>query len=231
MTKSLEIPQDIIDNVVAAVGDDKRLLKQCSLVSTSFLLPCRKLLFSKISLENDQTCQGIHQFLVQNPVIQSFVGTIILTLQNRQWVNGTSLLGILGLPLCRLEHFSIGCSWGGPSNWNSFSNELKDALSNFIHSSNLKSLSLRTIKVPFTFFLHIVHLTTLELWDAIQLNDFGNDENSSPLTLAVSKGVAPIASHTLPVIDRLVWWLSEEYHSKYYIGSTRLPSSTNFSLI
>jgi hypothetical protein len=112
----MDIPQDIIDNVIAAVGDsdDTRLLKQCTLVSSSFLLPSRKQLFSRITLRSDQTCHGIHYFLVQNPVIQSFVRTIAL-IENIDiwfsefpiWMNGTSLLAILRLPLCRLECFSI----------------------------------------------------------------------------------------------------------------------------
>ena len=33
----MEIPQDIIYNVITAVGDDKCLLRQCALVSSSFL--------------------------------------------------------------------------------------------------------------------------------------------------------------------------------------------------
>ena len=72
---SLEIPQDIIDSVIAAVGEDTRLLKQCALVSSSFLLPSRKQLFSRITLRNDKTCWGIHQFLAQNPILQSSVHT------------------------------------------------------------------------------------------------------------------------------------------------------------
>ena len=91
----MDIPRDrdIIGNVIAAVSDDtpRCLLKQCqcTLVSSSSLLPTsRKQLFSKISLKGDQTCQGIHQFLVQNPVtgsdeglndIQPLVRTIALT--------------------------------------------------------------------------------------------------------------------------------------------------------
>jgi hypothetical protein len=42
MAVSVAIPQDIIDHVIAAVGDDKPLLKQCALVSSSFLLPGNK---------------------------------------------------------------------------------------------------------------------------------------------------------------------------------------------
>ena len=231
MAKSLEIPQDIIDNVIAAVGDDKHVLKQCALVSSSFLLPSRKQLFSRITLSSEN-CQGIHQFLVQNPVIQFFVRTITLNEYRnpkfpdcfKLWINGTSLLAILRLPFCRLECFSIcggryidwslntSTSW----NWNGFSSGLKHALSNIVHSSTLKTLSLKDIaKVPISFFLHIVHLTTLEL--TLSLNDL-RDENSNSLT---SKGVVPlaIASHT--VIDRCVWYLMEEESE----NGTRLPSS------
>jgi hypothetical protein len=242
MEKSLEISQDIIDNVIAAVGDDRCLLKRCALVSFSFLLPSRKQLFSRITLRSDQTCQGIHQFLIQNPVIQSFVRTITLTdggpwrresqageFKFPDWINGTSLLAILRLPFSRLERFSI-CGrrcrdWNFNRkniscwDWNSFSSELKDALSNIIHSSTIKTLSLKVItNVPITFFLHIVHLTTLEL--ALSPTDFCN-ENSNSLTWIASNGVAPIVSHT--VIDRCVWYHSMEENG--HGTGTRLPSS------
>jgi hypothetical protein len=241
MAKSVEIPQDIIDNVIAAVGDDRDLLKQCTLVSSSFLFPSRKQLFSRITLKGDQNCQGIHQFLVQNPVIQSFVRTITLTdhyflisdMMNPKfpdWINGTSLLAILRLPFCRLECFSIrgkryhasSSSWNKNSistwNWNGFSSELKDALMNIIHSSTLKTLFLEDIfNVPITLFLHL-HLTTLDL--SLYPNDFYDDfdENSNSLIQVASEGVAPIASHT--VIDRFVWHLE-----MVYLHGTRFPSS------
>ena len=133
MSKSVEIAQDIIDSAIAAVGDDTRLLKQCSLLSSSFLRPSRKQLFTRITLSDDETCQEIHQFLVQNPTIQSFVRTITLTdtldpwttnwrPRSIEWVNGTSSLAILRLPFCRLECFSIrGLRKRFPWNWNSFS--------------------------------------------------------------------------------------------------------------
>jgi hypothetical protein len=224
MAKSVEIPQDIIDNVIAAVGDDNRLLKQCTLVSSSFLLPSRKQLFSTITLNCDQICQGIHQFLVQNPVIQSSVRAISLETSRpyytrSEWMNGTSLLAILQLPFCRLERFTIRIN----CDWSSFSSELKDALLNIIHSSTLKTLSLTDItNVPITVFLHIVHLTTLEL----SLLHFC-DENSNTLTRAASKGVAPIASDT--VIDRCVWYLRED--SEEHTHGTIFPSSAYFPLI
>ena len=236
----MEIPQDIIDNVITAVGDDTHLLKQCSLVSSSFLRPSRKHLFSRITLRSDQTCQGIHQLLLQNPTILSFVRTIILTedtdssnSENPEWMNGTSLAAILRLPFGSLEGFSIDLRldyWDpNPWNWNSLSSELKDALLNIIHSFNLKTLSLKGIsKLPTTFFLHIAHLPTLELY-SLSPKDFGIEDSSS-LTWAASGGVAPSDPHI--VIDRCVWRLREEYDYRYkFVRGMKILSSASFPLI
>ena len=158
MAKSVELSQDIIDNIIAAGSDDTDLLKQCSLVSSSFLHPSRKLLFSRITIRSNETCQGIHQLLIQNPVVQTFVRSITLTDAMHswnaipEWINSTSLLDILRLPFCCLESFSIVIFdddedamtfWiTEPTasdifdselwDWNHFNNEMKDALSNII---------------------------------------------------------------------------------------------------
>ena len=71
--------------------------------------------------------------------------------------------------------------------------------------------------MPIALFLHR-HLTTLNLF--LSPNDLC-DENSTSLTQVASKGMAPIASHT--VIDRLVWHLDEEEEED--VLNTRLPSS------
>ena len=107
------------------------------------------------------------------------------------------------------------------------SSELKDALSNIIHLSTLITLNINGItKVPLTFLLPVVHLTTLEKLHSISPNDF-YDENSSSLTPAASKGVAPVASYTVIQVDRCVWHGSMDYH----VGGTRLLSSAYFSVI
>ena len=143
----MDIPQDIIDNVIAAVGDDRDLLKKCALVSSSFLHPSRKQLFSRITLTNDRTSQNIHHVFVQNPVIQSFVRTITLAYDDLntslEWMNGKSLLAILRLPFCCLERFSIimGRAYSGLRekfwDWNNFSSELKVALSNICRKNQI----------------------------------------------------------------------------------------------
>ena len=215
----MDIPQDIIDNVIAGVGDDTQLLKKCSLVSSSFLLPCRKQLFSRITLMDNERFQGIYQLLIQNPVITTFVRTIafsftgtgnLLDPANSEWMNGTSLLAILRLPFCCLEGFSINVWPEYRSNWSCFSNELKDALLNIIHSSTLKTLFLKGVsEVPITLFFHIVHLTTLKL-DSISPYDFAGRNSSS---LAPAEAREPHA-----VVDRCVWCFnSKQEDSKYEI--------------
>ena len=216
-TKSMHIPQDIIDSVIAAIGNDTPLLKKCSLVSSSFLLPSRKQLFSKIYLENSHICHGVHQLLIRNPIIKAFIKSISIEhmwdRRTAKWMNCGLLLAILQLPFCNLECFSITVSWESKWNWNSFTSEMKNALLNIIHSSTLKTLSLRGItEVPITFFFQIVHLTTLEL-DSISPYDFIGEDSRS-LARAASKGVAPMASHT--VIDRCVWRF-EIQHEEYEI--------------
>jgi len=209
----MDIPQDIIDSVIAAVGDDTPLLKKCSLVSSSFLLPSRKQLFSKIYLRNTHICQGIHQLLVQNPIIKAFIKSISIEhmwdRRTAKWMNCALLLAILRLPFCNLECFSITVSLESLWDWNSFGSEMKNALLNIVHSSTLKTLSLMGItEVPITFFFKIVHLTTLELDSISPYNFIGEDSRS--LARAASKGVAPpIASHT--VIDRCVWRFEIQY--------------------
>jgi hypothetical protein len=75
----MAIPQDIIDEIIEAVGDDKPSLKNCALVSSSFLLPCRRRLWREISLSPiTSDCKGLRQLFVQNPVLQSFVTSITI---------------------------------------------------------------------------------------------------------------------------------------------------------
>ena len=224
------IPQDIIDNVIEAVGDDRRLLKECALVSSSFLLPCRKRLFSKLCLSRDQTCQRLHQFLVENPVVQSFVRSIAIDLD--ELLNCTSLIAILRLPFCCLESFCItknklNNGWRkAPLIWSDFSGELKDTLSTdstVIHSSTLKSLYLREVALPISMlFLGNVsiNLIKLELTDGLS-NEF-DGEQSRLLTSGASEGVATTAPHR--VVDHCIWRCFDAVHG------TRFPTFAYFSL-
>ena len=220
MAKSMDIPQDIIDNVIAAVGDNTRLLKQCSLVSSSFLFPSRKRLFSKIIIRNDEICEGIHQLLIENPFIQPCVRSITINGSTYfGWVNSRSLLVILQLPLCCIENFAIilpriegqlwdSMDWNHDSDawdWNYFGDEMRGVLWNIMLSSTLKTLCLSGISnLPISFFLHVAPLSVLEL-DSLSPNDF-HEDYSSLLTQTPSDGA----------IDLCVWRFEDE-HMRYEI--------------
>ena len=220
MANSVEIPQDIIDNVIAALGNDKPSLKQCALVSSSFLLPSRKQLFNSIRFgHDDEACRRLHQLLVQNPVIRSFVRRI--DVYHRAWGSkltfDKSVLAILQLPFCHLEELLFS-SWKAV-NWSGFSGELKDALSTLIHSPTLKILYLENVdNAPITLFLGIVHLMKLVL-SSVSLN-YSDGEQPSSLT---PKGVGTTASRTM--IDQCVWCFWIPTHGR------RFPKYACFSLI
>ena len=227
MANSVAIPQDIIYHIIEAVAsdDDRDSLEQCALVSSSFLLPCRKHLFSELSLGHHQVCQEFHQFLVENPVVLSFVRSISLYPTRSFEYNYTSLVAILRLPFCCLENFSINMSSLlilYPWDWNDFSSELKDALSTVIHASTLKTLYVENIHVPIMLFLGLnLRLAKLEM-TAFFPTEY-DDEQSRLLTPAASEGVATTASHT--VVDYCV--------CRYYrpVYGTRFSTTGYFSLI
>ena len=221
MANSVAIPQDIIDNIIEAVDDDDRLLRKCALVSSSFLLPCRKRLFSSLFLIDDQACQRLYQFLIENPVVQSFVKSIHIashyTASRFPLSNCTSLIAILRLTFCCLKRFAIYT--GNPLNWNDFSSEMKDALSTIIHSSTLQTLDLTRVNVPITFFGGI-HLAKLRL-NSLCLNGLDGKQPSS-LTPAASEGETT-ASHT--VLEECEW----NFFSP--VRGTRFSTSLYLSLI
>ena len=77
------------------VGDDTNNDPNFHLV----LFPGRKKLFSRVTLRNNQTCQGIHELLVRDLAIQPFFRSFALTedvdsssSKNPEGMNDTSLL-------------------------------------------------------------------------------------------------------------------------------------------
>ena len=207
------IPQEIVDIIIEAVGrDDSSVLKKCAVVSSSFLLPCRKHLFSELVLRDVQACQRLYQFLVGNQVVQSFVRSISIELNispDSEFIHHdkplipilqlpTSLIAVLRLPFRRLESFSVDSDtnniwFESYLYWDDFSGELKDTLSTVIRSSTLKTLYLNDVSVPIMLFLGI-NLTKLVLTD-LAPNNFGGVQ----LTPAGSEEVATT------VVDHCVW--------------------------
>ena len=213
MVSSVVIPQDIIDSIIAAIQvdcyDESRssLLKTCALVSSSFLLPSRKRLFSKIHLGvgfgDDQHFWRLHAFLVRNPVAQTFVRSISISLDWGFSKSLKSLVAILRLSFCCLESLSIHF-WCRYFNWNDFSSELKDALSTVIHSPTLKTLYFGGVKIPIG--LLQGHLTKLVLSSISPLFDLDSKQSRLPAL-------------TASLVDHCQWWFFDKV---YELSYTRL---------
>jgi hypothetical protein len=221
MANSQTIPQEIIDLVIAAIGDDKPSLKQCALVSSQFLPPSRRQLLSEITIRGRRSSEGILLFLSSNAVFPSLVKSLALRGSIGAWLHRRTLLDILRLQFCCLESFAID-AWDRQGwNWNNFSSELRDAFSDIIHSDTLKHLFLgKVVNVPISL-LDTVHLTRLDLY-SLSPNDFVGEQSSS-LTPAASEGVTGTASHT--VIDQCGWYFRDA------VNGTRFSMSTYFLLI
>jgi len=210
MASSVVIPQDIIHSIIAVVDDDDdhRLLKTCAVVSSSFLLPSRKRLFSSISLRNVQASQRLHQVLVKNPIVQSFVKSIVI---NSGWHREATPLSesILQLPFCCLKNFSMSNLY-----WNSFSSGLKDALSKIIHSPSLETL-----------YFSDLHNMPIELFQGIHLKQLTLRSISPLFDGALPASDANTASNT--VVDWCAW------NFCYPVPSTSFffPTPSYFSLI
>jgi hypothetical protein len=107
----MAIPQEIkeiINEIIEALGDEKLWLKNCTLVSSSFLLACRRCLWCKISLRPG--LKGLHQVFVQNPVLQSFVTSITIICHGYRIYDSSEhdLTAVLRLPFCRMRSFTSG---------------------------------------------------------------------------------------------------------------------------
>ena len=189
-----------------------------NLLSTVIMIIMDLMVSAKLNLKNIVKC--FINFFVENPVLQSFVKSITI---KPEWRNCTQLIAILRLPFCYLpvESFSIR---SGPTKWNKFSNELKDALLTIIHSSTIKTLCVEHALVPIVLSLVDLNLTKLEL-TAFWPNEFVGKQ-SRLLTPAASdsEGVATTtASHT--VVDHC--------KCKFFgpVEGTRFPTFGYFSLI
>jgi len=220
MANSVVIPQDIINTIIETVDGSRSVLNNCALVSSSFLLPSRKRIFSRLYLSSNQGCQRLQQFLVENPLIIPSVtgitlgydyGSLHCSLDFRSI--GTSLIALLQLPFCSLNLLSIDML--ETLKWNDFSSVLKDVLSTIIHSSTLKTLNLRNINVPIML-LQGTHLMELRLGSLIL-----DGEHSRLLKMPVSEGVATTK------IDQDVWAI----HLGWQVHGTSYSASAYLSLI
>ena len=63
------IPQEVIDNIIDELRGDNTTLKQCTMVSRSFHLPCRGNIFCIVKLDADIEIIRLHHLLASTPRI------------------------------------------------------------------------------------------------------------------------------------------------------------------
>lgn len=63
------IPQEVIDNIIDELRGDNTTLKQCTMVSRSFHLPCRRNIFCIVKLDADIKIIRLHHLLASTPRI------------------------------------------------------------------------------------------------------------------------------------------------------------------
>ena len=222
------IPQDIIDNIIRNIGThEKSLLRTYTLVSHSFLYPSRKRLFAHISLHSTQYCRGFLNLLVGHPYLQSYVKTLNISYHSLLRDNPAfenDLLPLLHLLLCSLEELRFGALIM-PVDWHDLSTNLRDTLSDMIHSPSLTFLTLNALtNVPNELFIGLKGVQTLSL-EQVHLIDIAGGEEHGVSRSADSNEVRKI--WTSP--DHDIVGGPIEYFAWQFEGVTVLLHSANYS--
>lgn len=71
MQRLIELPHDLVDDIIWELRNDFAFLQPCSVISHPFLPPIRRRLFSTVSLEHppdvQRPCQRLYDVLSQSP--------------------------------------------------------------------------------------------------------------------------------------------------------------------
>lgn len=191
------VSQEIVDNIIENINvDEKKNLRRLSLVSRSFLYPCRKKLFAKIALAHQEQSQGLLSVLAQHPYIQSSVRHLVIHYPGSFRYNfygpttfkpndEPTLLSLLRLPFLSLRTLVFYPS--SECHWPKLSSDLRDALSGVIHSPSLTSLELLcAVCVPTTLFLGLKGIRTLNLY-GVHLSDVDDEHGVFRMGQAVNE--------------------------------------------
>jgi hypothetical protein len=165
------IPADIIYSIVDELDNDKPSLRHCSLVSRSFLPPCRTHLFSIIVLNHPRSCRGLYRALNNNPSLACYIRdlSVIANIQTefrgRDWVTIENTLPDVLQMLHELRSFTFRNISLRPLPWDMLPNELRHAILD-LSFSLVSTLTLdHLINLPIPDFARFVHLKRLHWVD------------------------------------------------------------------
>ncbi|KAF5376256.1 hypothetical protein D9615_008524 [Tricholomella constricta] len=167
MSLSLSIPEDIISAILDQLSPDIDSLKQCSLVSRSFLPHCQKLLFSDICLDHPTRSRRLYHFITNNPSFIPYIRRInIISIfrgpsrDDPEWMTCEDTLAPLLQTLHNLHAFGLINQPLRPLPWHKLPADLRSTILNL----SVPSITLDNVaNVPIGLFGRFVRLKNLKL--------------------------------------------------------------------
>lgn len=210
-TTTLELPQDVIEDIILFFGPfdnaNKSILSPLALVNQCFLPVCHKFLFQTIVL--DHSCPLSHLYLYipcvsgvdiigpllykcleTSPHLYSYIHTLKMatwTEDEDNWmISNISASIICGCTkLCALKILVSETNKGFP--WSDITLSIQSALSSLFMSCQLSHLAIRNInKLPWKILCSFGSLTTLWLQSDISCEPVPENDNTLPYAVSLS---------------------------------------------
>lgn len=180
----LLIPADIIYAIIDEIRTDTHTLKQCSLVSRSFLSYSHRHLFAAIQLDHPTQCRGLYRVLMQNPSLVSYIRRLVIVanvkpeFRGRDWVTIENTLSTVILMLHNLHAFTLRNTFERPIAWDvlpiDFRSAILDLSTTGIHTITLHNLA----NLPIANFSRFLRLKQLQLLDIHMDHDHSINVNA-----------------------------------------------------
>ena len=168
------LPQELIDVIINQV-DDRKTLKACSLVASSFVCPSQRLLFHTVDLDNailtprKKAYARFLRLLTLNPLLGTYVRSLRLGDDSedfgfsRSWIIHAKKLPQLFRLLPQLEIFSLTFN-SDEMNWKSIPADIRSAFERLFYLPTVQTVSLEFIRgFPPQLLFGLMHLKQLSL--------------------------------------------------------------------
>jgi hypothetical protein len=213
MSSFPQIPYDVIETIVERLRNDKATLKNCSLVSHSFLLLSRRWLFSVILLDTSLASQRLYHLLKVNPTIAPMIRELFIKIDSYPGSTGVMhdryLPTTLGL-VSSLHLLSLHCTY--KLTWQDLSTELCSAI--VPHFESLAAVKFSSLRLPISAVTNFTKLRSLSLLDI----DFDDDGSLVPLPM-------------LAQLEALELGITDEYHLPVQVVTRMASQMQNLKLL
>lgn len=170
MAPSLSVPQDLVDEIISHLHDDIDALKKCTMVSHSFYLPSRKLLFSSIILNNPDSITGLYSLLIDAPDIANLIRDLHLQIFP-ELDDIDVILSEISRSIKQLQHLVLGHRDAYGVYWQDIPNNYRNALKTLVCLDSLRSLELACIYFIPLSFIHMAKGIKALTMEYIQTKD------------------------------------------------------------